>query len=378
MTQNTGQGATQPAAKAPAAQGAFRKGTQPTALATGFSQTLTMTTATQQIQTWQLPTSNILRCIYLEVKLTTSGNSATVAFNTPDAPLNIFSTVNFMDNTGTSIVGSFDSYTLAVVQKYGGYDSSSDMRASAVYSATTGSGSTGGSANMVFKIPVEIVSRTGFASLENTSSNSPLQLQLVLNSSSAVYSTAPTTLPSVAITATLGGYWAGPPSNAAQAPQNFGTTSFWQRGTSTGLNGSMNYTLPNVGLGLPMRSWVYLNYATGGARSDADFPNPLQVNFRGNILKQYSQNLWADEMSRSYGYTSTTKDTANGLDTGVYVIPFNQDFTRKPGDDSGNGWLNTATGDPVTLIGSWGGSSTLYNLNNFLNIKGAAGAPASS
>lgn len=377
MTQNTSQGAA-PSAKAPVQQGQFRKGTQPTFLATGFSQSLTMTTATQQIATWQLPTSNILRCIYLEVKLTTSGNSATVAFNTPDAPLNIFSTVNFTDNTGTSLVGSFDSYTLSVVQKYGGYDSSADMRASAIYSATTGSGSTGGSANMCFRIPVEVVNRTGFGSLENTSSNSPLQLQLVLNSSSAVYSTAPTTLPTVTISATLGGYWQGPPSNAAQAPQNFGTTSYWQRGTSNGLNGSQNYTLPNVGLGLPQRTWVFLNYASGGARSDADFPSPLQVNFRGNILSQRTQNLWTDEMSRSYGYTSTTKDTANGLDTGVYVLPFSQDFTRKPGDELGNGYLNTATGDPVTLIGSWGGSSTLYNLSNFLNIKGVSAGQSAS
>lgn len=372
MTQATSPAGAQAANAAPAKQGPFRKGTQPTTLATGYVQTVTMTTATQQLPTWQLPTSNILRCIYLEVKGTTSGNAATVAFNTPDAPLNIFSTVNFMDNTGTSIVGSFDSYALSVVQKYGGYDFSADMRSSAVYSASTGSGSTAGSFNMVFRIPVEVVSRTGFGSLENTSSNSPLQLQLVLNSSSAIYSTAPTSLPSVTVTASLGGYWQGPPSNAAQAPANFGTTSYWQRGTTTGLNGSMNYTLPNVGLGLPQRNWIYMNYATGGARSDTAFPSTLQVNFRGNILKQSSQNLWKDEMSHMYGYNSTTLDSIDGLDTGVYVIPFNRDFGLQPGADAMSGWMNTAVGDPITLIGSWGASSTLYNLNNFVNVKGAA------
>jgi hypothetical protein len=376
MTQQTATAAPNASgAPAPQAQGAFRQGTQPTVLATGYNQTVTMTTATQNLPVWQLPTSNILRCIYLEVKGTTTSNAATVAFNTPDAPLNIFSTVNFIDNTGTSIVGSFDSYTLSVIQKFGGYDFSSDMRNSAVYSAQTGVASgSGGSFNMVFRIPVEVVARTGFGSLENTSSNSPLQLQLTLNSSTAIYTTAPTTLPTVTVTASLGGYWAGPPSNAPQAPKNFGTTQYWQRGTTTGLNGSMNMTLPNVGLSLMHRNWIFMNYATGGARSDTDFPNPLQVNFRGNILTQQSQNLWKDFMSHAYGYTNVTQDAANGLDTGVYVIPFNADFVLKPGADTGTGWLSTAIGDPVTLIGSWGGSSTLYNLNNFINIKGVAGS----
>jgi len=371
MTQTTA-----PAASggAPAAQkqGAFRQGTQPTVLATGYSQSLALTTAAQPLPTWQLPTSNILRCVYLEVKGTVSGNSATVAYASADAPLNVFSTVNFTDNTGTSIVGSFDSFTLSVVQKYGAYDFSGDVRNNAVYSATSGSGATAGSFNVVYRLPVEVVHRTGFGSLENTSSNSPLQLQLTLNSSSAIYSTAPTTLPTISVTASLGGYWAGPPSNAAQAPANFGTTQYWQRGTTTGLDGSMNITLPNVGLSLLHRTWIYMNYASGGARSDADFPSPLQVNFRGNILTQMSQNLWKDQMSRDYGYSNATLDAANGLDTGVYVIPFSKDFVNSPGADVGTGWLSTAIGDPVTLIGQWNGSSTLYNLNNFINVKGAA------
>jgi hypothetical protein len=371
MTAQTTQAAPATAKAAP-----FRKGTQPTNLATGYSQSVVMTTATQQLPTWQLPTSNILRGVFLEVKGTTSGNSATVAYASADAPLNVFSTVNFMDNTGNSIVGSFDSFTLATICKYGGYDSSADMRASAVYSATVGAGATAGSFNMVFRIPVEVVNRTGMGSLENTSSNSPLQLQLTLNASTALFSTAPTTLPTVSVSATLGGYWQGPPSNAAQAPQGFGTTSYWQRGTSNALNGSQNWTLPNVGQGVPHRNWIFLNYATGGARSDADFPTNPQINFRGNILRQSSQNLWKDEMSKNYGYYNTTIDAANGLDTGVYVQAFNRDFNLEPGSDYGNGYLNTAVGDPITIIGQWNASSTLYNLNNFIVPKGGPLATA--
>ncbi len=203
----------------------FRAGTQPTVLATGYVQTNTMTTATQDLLVWQVPPSNILRCIYLEVTGTTSGNSATVAF-AGDAPLNIFSTVNFTDSGGTSIVGSFDSYTLAMIQKYGGYGNNADPRDNAAYSVTTGSGTTGGSFNIVLRIPVEIVDRTGLGSLQTQSTNSPLQLSLPMNSSANVYSTAPTALPSVKVTARLGGYWKGSNPAASQVPVAYGTTSY--------------------------------------------------------------------------------------------------------------------------------------------------------
>jgi hypothetical protein len=285
----------------------------------------------------------------------------------------VFSTVNFTDAGGTSIVGSFDSYTLAMVQKYGGYSTSGDMRASAVYSATTGAVGAGGSFNMVFRIPVEIVNRTGVGSLENTSTNSPLQLNLTLNASGKIYSTAPTTLPSVKVTARLGGYWQGPPSANAQAPANFGTTQYWNRANVQALNGASNVTLPNLGLGNPLRTEVYINNLSGGARDGASFPDPLEIDFRGNRVGTYSQNLWKDEMSRNYGYSSAALDSANGLDTGVFVLPFSQDFGNKPGDELGNGYLNTNVGDPITLIGSWGASATLYVLRNYLAVKGAVG-----
>lgn len=353
----------------------FRMGTQPTVQSFGYNPSLTMTTATQPFPTWQLPANNILRCIFLEVSAVTSGNEATVAFNTPDAPLNVLQTVNFQDSTTTSIVGTFDSYTLGVVQKYGGYTFSSDVRSNATYTATTGSGSTAGSFNIVFRIPVEIVPRTGFGSLSNTSSNAPFQLQLTLNSSTAVYSTAPTSLPVVTVTASLGGYWAGPASSAAPEPLNYGTTSRWQRNSLTGLDGSQTQVLPPNGLGAMHRNWVYMNYATGGSRSDADFPTSLQVQFRGNILRQQDQNLWKSQMSQDYGLTGSL-DAANGLDTGVYVIPFSQDFGLQPGDDAMTGWLSTEIGDSITLIGSWGASSTLYNLVNYVVLDNPAGAGA--
>jgi len=351
----------------------FRAGTQETVLATGYVQTVTMTTSTQDLPQWQVPPSNILRCIFLEVTCTTASNAATVAF-AGDAPLNVFSTVNFADAGGTSIVGSFDSYTLAMVMKYGGYDNNGDPRANAVYKATTGAVGTGGSFNIVFRIPVEIVNRTGVGSLQNTSTNSPLTLSLTLNSSTNVYSTSPTTLGSVKVTARLGGYWKGSNAAAAQTPTAFGSTSYWNRTSITALNGASQFQLPNLGLGNPLRNLVFLNYASGSARSGADFPDPIEIDFRGNKMVQTSQNLWNYLMSAWYDLESVTADVANGLDTGVFVLPFNKDFGLAPGDELGNGYLTTSVGDSIQLVGSWNASSTLYELVNFFAVKGAPSA----
>jgi len=334
----------------------FRKATQPTIGVSGsYNQTLQMTTATQSYPVWLLPPNNIMRGIALEVTAVTTGNSATVAFNTPDAPLNVFSTVNFTTAGGTSIVGSFDSFTASVVQKYGGYARNPDVRNSAVYSVTAGVGSgAGGSFTEVFRIPVEIVGRSGFGSLSNTSTEAPLQLNLVLNTSAAVYSTPPTALPNVAVKGSLLGYWAGPKGRAT--PRNFGTTQFWNQQTYNSLNGAQTYTLQAPpGMGNQHRNWVAINRLTSGARSSTAFPSPLNLTFRGNTLYQLDNLLWVDEMSRVFGYNATTLDTANGLDTGVFVIPFDQDFDLLAGGETGNGYLETANGDPIGFNGTWNG-----------------------
>jgi hypothetical protein len=350
--------------------GPFRGGTQPTVRQTGFSQTVTLTSATQPLADYEVAPTNILRCIYIEVTATAAGNAATVAFQ-PDAPLNALSTVNFQDAGGTSIVGSFDTFTLSMGMKYFGYSQYGDPRANAVYSVTTGSGASGGSFNVVFRIPVEAVNRTGVGALQNQTTNSPFVLSATVNTSAAIYSTAPTAAPSVKVTYRLGGYWNGANAGFQPAPTAFGSTQYINRSSIAGLNGSSAFQLPNNGLGNPIRNLMFINYATGGARTSANFPDPIQINYKGNMLVQYDQNVWKYDMSEAYGLTSSTLDTALGLDTGVFVIPFTRDLDATPGAELGLGYLNTNVGDEIEVVGSWGASCTLYEVVNFISVKGA-------
>jgi len=97
----------------------FRAGTQPTYKPSGYSQVNALTTTAIELPDYQIGPTNLLRAIEIEVSCVGVG-SATVAFQ-GDMPLGCLSTVNFQDSGGNSIVGSFDSYTIAMIMKYGGY-----------------------------------------------------------------------------------------------------------------------------------------------------------------------------------------------------------------------------------------------------------------
>jgi hypothetical protein len=352
----------------------FRAGTQPTYKPSGFTQTNTLATTATQLPDYQIGPTNLLRAIEIEVNATAATNSATVAFN-GDMPLGIFSTVNFQDSGGNSIVGSFDSYTLAMIMKYGGYvgGTRGDPRNSVVYSATTGSGGSGGSFIEVFRIPVEFIARTGAGSLVNQTTQSPLVLSLTLTTVALTYSTAPTNAPSVVVKVDLLGYWKGANASANPAPKAAGTTQYWNRSSIQALSGAQDFYAPQIGIGNPIRMFLWENYTTSSpARSSADWPTPLTVNYKGNLLFNMTLQEWQNQISRWYGSTGATADTGTGLDTGVFPFPFNTDFSENtPGAELMLSYLNTEVGDAIEFIGTWlNASCTLYHVVNYLGVNG--------
>jgi hypothetical protein len=307
----------------------------------------------------------------------------------------VFSTVNFHDAQGTSIVGSFDSFTLAMAQKYFGFTNNSDIVTSQVYTSTVGAVATGGSFKMVFRIPVEVVSRTGVGSQINTDTQSPLVLSLSLASTAAIYSTPPTTPGTATVVVSYGGYWnqSGNPNSFA-VPTAVGSLNYINFTNYVALNGQQQFQLTNIGLGNSVMNIMFINRDTGtSARSDADFPSPLQVAYRGNVLGQWSQLLWKHIMSEAYGFTgvaataagvttysqdagigATVQAPSPALNQGVYNLWFNSDFVFDPGNSLFYGMLNTAVGDSIELTGSWAASSTLYEIINFLAVSGPLAA----
>ena len=350
----------------------FRAGTQPTYKPSGYSQVNALTTTAIELPDYQIGPTNLIRAIDIEVSAVGVNATNSVAFG-GDMPLGVLSTVNFQDSGGNSIVGSFDSYTLAMAMKYGGYAPGTlgDPRQSVVYSAVTGTGSTAGSFNFVLRVPIEFIQRTGAGSLVNQTTQSPLVLSMTLTTEALVFpSVAPATSCTVTVSVDLLGYWKGSNAAANPAPKAAGTTQYWNRSSVHGPQRRDRLLAPQIGIGNPIRTFLWLNYATGGARSTADFPSPLTVNYKGNLLFNFTKNQWQNQMTRWFGLTGSTADTGPGLDTGVFAFPFGTDFAKDVGAELMLSYLNTEVGDAIEFLGSWNASSTLYHVVNYLGVNG--------
>jgi hypothetical protein len=357
---------------APAIARPFRAGTIRTLVQDGYQNAVTITAATQTLPQYTPTPNAYIRGLWLQCVMVTSGNSATVAFQ-GDAPWIAYQQIVFADANQKPIVGPINGYQLMVVNKFGGYFNNSDPRASAVYSVTTGGGGTGGSFTFVLYVPLEIAQRDTLGALQNKSASSAFQLLLTVNTSANIYSTAPTAAGTLTTTILEDG-WLQPKATDAignplsQAPPQLGTTQYWTLGTYNALNSAQQVQLTQ-GLGYPVRNFVAINYDVSNstrATGDTDFPTSASFIFRGTTFFNSTKTIWKDQMSRLYGYNSTTADAAWGLENGVYVVPFCQDFDLSPGSDLRTGYLPTQQGDQYQLVATFNGNSNLQWLANYV------------
>lgn len=362
----------------------FRCGTQSVTNLDGYVQTVTLSAATvPSIPNYNPSVNSYLRGLWVTASATTSGNSATVAF-LPDAPYSLFAQVSFLDTQQRPII-QVTGFQLAMIRKWGGYWNQGDPAMDGTYVATTGGGGTGGSFNFTLWIPLEINSRTGMGSALNKNSAQTYTLQFTLALSTAIYSTAPTTLPSCTITVMESGWWQPAATDVsgaplAQGPSAPNTWSYWLQGTFSNLNGAVQTQLP-TGLGESIRQIQFYSYdVSAGNRvtGDTDFPTTVELLYKGTILRNVPKSWWKTEMSLNYGYTAanagtaTTTDTPNSVNNGLYVLSqFAQDFDKAVGDGQNYALLNSDQGDQFQLIGTFNGAANLYELVNYIATVGS-------
>lgn len=351
----------------------FRAGTFRTLVQDGYQQSVAISAVTQTLQQYSPTPNAYIRGLWIQAVCTTATNAATVAF-AGDGPWIAYQQIVFADANQKPIVGPLNGYQLMVVNKFGAYLQLGDPRASAVFSAVTGVGAgVGGSFTFILYVPLEIVSRDALGALQNKSASSAFQLLLTVNTTANIYSTAPTN-PGTLVTTILEDGWVQPKgadatgNPLAQAPPQLGTTQYWTLGTYNALNGAQQVQLTQ-GLGYPIRNFIALNYDVGNstrATGDTDFPTVTQFIFRGTTFWNVTKLIWKDQMSRTFDYFATTGDAANGLENGVYVLPFDTDFSNTPGAELRTGYLPTQQGDQYQLVATFNGNSTLQWLANYV------------
>jgi hypothetical protein len=351
---------------------------------------------------WALTATGWLKGIWLDVLITIATNIVATVVAAENYPFNILGNIQLNDVNNEAIFGPFDSYTAALVSKYGGYFNAEDPMTAATYYqvALTSSNAAAGSAHFSLWIPLEIVRRDPIGPVASVNNTAALTLVMSVNTSAALFTTAPTNAPSVRIRGTQLFYWEPKKADKAgrpisQSPPAAGTTQYWTQGNLP-LSGGTNNIQVGTALGYPWRSYLFMLIRSAGTRANGqlDWPDPLiGIKFEANMLySQYQRVQWTQRMARDYGYRNTNQNQTTpadvrpaavaavgtqptfvepGLENGVFVINWNSDFAfGKPGSETRRTYLVTSPGSNWIFNGSLLNAGTLYSIVNYVAPAG--------
>ena len=336
-----------------------------------YDQQRALTGSTQRLPTYELDTDGYTAGLYVLVNCTTAGNAANVTF-AADGPFNAIDTITFSDTSNNPIVGPMSGHDLYVAVKYGGYSFVDDQRQSPIFSATTGSGATGGSFTFVLLMPIEIVHRDALGSLLNKSASAVFKLDITLSNSATPYGTAPTAAGTVRVRIQQYG-WMDPNATdlkgnpVAQNPPALNSVQYWDKQTYTLNAGAVAQRLQTFD-GLVRNLIFELRDSTGSrAQGDTDFPDPFILQYETATPIQRVKDVWRHMIGQHFGYTAAA-EAAGGRDNGTYPEPYTRDFGLKPGAESRLGYLPVSAATALRVQGSIGGtgSHTLTVLINYV------------
>ena len=338
-----------------------------------YDNTVTLTTNTQTLPTYYTQSNGFITELELLVEGTTSGNSAAVTFNA-DAPWNVLQTIQFSDTSSKPIMGPFTGFDLKCFLKYGGFAFNDDPQNSPEYSAVTGTGATGGSFSLVFRLPIEFVRRESLGPLPNTNNQTVFSVDVTLNTVAQVYGTAPTAAPAVRVRYHQEAYlrpWGkdiqGNPTQSQ--PPAMGTVMYGKKTTNDATAGAQNFRMsPFEGM---VRTMIFILRDSTGSRTggDADWPDPFKLHYDNIVPIDRIRRIWRYKIARDFGYSAAV-DTAGGRDSGVYPLwDWIQDWELKPGQESRLSYLPVSAGTELRFDGVIGGSGThnLVTLINYVN-----------
>ncbi|MFF8495184.1 hypothetical protein ACF06O_30650 [Streptomyces albidoflavus] len=345
-----------------------------------YVKTGTLTTSQIPLDTFYPKTNGFLADLHIEVNATTATNAATVAFR-EDAPFNSIATFQLSDTGGQPILGPMSGWELMIFVKHGGFSFSDDPRDSQTYSAVAGSGGSGGSFSFILHVPVQFVRREPLGVLPNTNSNNAYAVDITMNSTTGVYSTAPTNAVSYVVKVYQDSYRQSSGKDAQRnqtvtTPPGLGAVLYLRRNTMELAAGSVDEELSQQEGSYRALHFVLRDSNGSRATGDTDWPDPVQIYFNNDVPYDRTKSMWIRRMERDYGYKAAV-ETANGRDRGHYVLPFITDNGLKAGSEDRYKYLSVSAADTLGIRGVIGGSGThvLTTMYDFVrppggNIKG--------
>lgn len=335
--------------------------------ATRFSFTtgqVTLGTAAVPISPIQLPAVGYLQSITLEVTIASTAGTAFGA----DGPWNVIQSIEFRTAAGNDIMVPLTGYMLYLINKFlhpTVMSPWSDPKYNPQYSVTAGT-----AAHFMLDIPMELDAETGLGAIPAIASNRSYQLVFIVAPYSVITGA---TAGNITINGTAN-YWTEPPAQSASGlaqatqPDGLGTINQFQLETPPITPGDKYIKLNNVGNIL--RGIIFVLRNSSGVRIGAstDWPAVSEIYLDNEPLFYLTYNDWRFRMARWFGLASSTADAANGLDTGVFVLPFDAMVGSTSGDpaNSRSQYLPTLDASQLQLRGTSFGAnvSTLEVITN--------------
>ncbi len=290
----------------------------------------------------------------LIVKVQASGGTgANVPVAQADAPYSVISQLTLRDASGQPIYPAIDGFGLFLINLYSGQVSDNgDQNPAALPSwsamvVTSGSGA----GNFTFKlyVPLEYNS-SGYCSLPADNSAELPKLLIQLAATGAVYSTVPSTVPTLTVTVEED-YWTVPNNLPDLAPFDVGASAQWLLSTSGQNPPSAAYMrVLDQGVGQFVHTKIFVYRDSTNARVD-NFPaSPEwwvdQFQYRLELLDDRY-----DRMGRQFSTRFTRP-------TGVIAYTYRDSVQKKITDaDDAENVLVTTGSTKIELGGIWGTNS---------------------
>lgn len=298
------------------------------------------------------PVGGWTRNLLLTVTASGGSGSTTVAAQ-PDAPWSAIQTLLLRDPLGQPIL-NIDGFGLFEINKYSGQAGQDRFTSDPSQLPSFSNVATGASAsgNFVFKeiLPFELDS-SGYCSLSSLNAAANIQMDIQYAASSAVYSTAPTNLPTIT-TLVEQAFWAAPVQNPQLGPPDPGASAQWTKaGGQTTVPSATNTLIASPRKGTWIHTLILVLRDSTGARVDGWPLTDLTYQIDGVpvIIEQFSDRV--DEMFRFSGGVAR--------DTGVIAYTFRDSVQQQISKADTHDLTQPTT--PATLLEVGGTFQTITN-----------------
>lgn len=333
----------------------------------GIDKTVTLSMSDQDLGAFSIPAYGYLRGLMLLVEVTGGVGASVFA---KDAPWNILKNIVISEPNGATITQFNSGYDAYLANKYGGYRGFNDPKARPGYSTTT----SGGGMKFLLRLPNELRARDGLGALPNQNAAAAFQIRMTLAAASSVYTTAPTTMPTVRVRVITEAWDQPAVSSDGSAnqttPPSMNTTQYWSKQSFPVTAGNNMLRLTRVGNYLRNVAFIYRD--TTGARvsfASNNFASPAVIQYDTRPIDTMLPDIWLNTMYERTGYTGTV-DSVGGLDDGVWIYDFCHEFDGRLGNELNDGWLPTLSSTRLEIQGNFGVAGTLEVLTNDVSVAG--------